>query len=79
MRKLCLLFVYMNEYECECMKCMLDIHIERVCCVCGVCVCGGLLCDCKEKIKQKRKVLCSLYMQRVNARLFVNKRRGRPL
>jgi hypothetical protein len=43
--------------EYECMKCMLGVHIERVSCVCGVCVCGGLLCDCKKKSKQKRKVL----------------------
>jgi hypothetical protein len=55
MRNLCLVFVY--KKECECMKCMLGIRIERVSCGCGVCVCGGLLCGCKKNIKQKRKVL----------------------
>jgi len=36
---------------------MWGVHIDRVSCVRGVCVCGGLLCDCQKKIKQKRKVL----------------------
>ncbi len=39
------------------MKCLLGLQIERANCVCGVCVCGGLLCDCKKQSKQNEKCL----------------------